>query len=97
MSFECIKSVKEKFFTNYGDSVTNRDSTYAQLPDGFKLDAERFVCEMNKAIKTCDGYTFDMRVEADENGYWLERNNIDNNIILDAVLLSEARRIVLKK
>ena len=51
MSFECIKSVKEKFFTNYGDSVTNRDSTYAQLPDGFKLDAERFVCEMNKAIK----------------------------------------------
>jgi hypothetical protein len=66
---------------------------YIQLPSGTQLSNEKFISEMNLALKSLDGFHSGMVIRANLNGYWLEVDGVVDEDNRD--LLAAARKIVL--
>jgi hypothetical protein len=67
--------------------------SYNKLPLKTILASNKFIIEMNHAIRTFTFYRSGMVVCADQNGYWLEIDGVKDSENLD--ILSAARKIVL--
>lgn len=57
---------------------------------------KQFINDMNMKIVKLEGYEIGMFVCADENGYWLEKNNQKLDDIISKSLLSYARKLTIK-
>lgn len=73
---------------HFGDAMTCKT-----LPQNTLLSPRKFIDAMNKALSTLTGYTPNMCVCCDENGYWLEVDGVRQGGYED--LLSSARKLVL--
>ena len=57
---------------------------------------KQFINDMNIEIVKLEGYEIGMSVCADENGYWLEKNNQKQEDVISKGLLSSARKLTIE-
>jgi hypothetical protein len=70
--------------------------TYITFPTNTVLSKDEFIFEMNKAIASLDEKDVkDIKVCADDSGYWLEHNGVISSDF--PMLLSLSRDMVLGK